>query len=447
MENTTEIKLRPYQDQFIFDDSYKYKFMKAGWATGKSLSLILACVRQCELYPDNLGVIYRKEAVDLRDSTIKQFEQLTGMVVDSKRDVTFPNKSVLMFRHKEDVFGTVQNMNLGFAGIEEHAELDNDDLFYLLFGRLRRANSGLKLFSVGNANGRNWVYKIRQSGIFDPQDNKKRLDLHISATTHDNSINLSPEFISSLEILKEKKPEFYNRFVLNSDEDNEITDLIINPKWIIPSIGKELFMVPPFKRIVSIDVARYGDDKTVFYALEGDKNGRIRTMAKETWEKKSTMETVGLALKFAKKNMEISSFAVDEIGVGGGVADRLEELEQIVLKVNSARKSDRPENFYNLRAEIYQTGSDLFENGFASLLKDDIELQEELGWAKYKQIKSNGVFQVEAKDDIKKRYGKSPDNADAFLQGVWAMPRIEVKNKMDKYYRDNREFRLNPMTV
>src|SRR5258705_12569303 len=89
------IELNPYQDKFIFDDKHKYKFMKAGWATGKSMSLILATVRQCELYPNNLGVIYRKEATDLRDSTIKQFDQLIGIKVDSQRNANFKNGSVI----------------------------------------------------------------------------------------------------------------------------------------------------------------------------------------------------------------------------------------------------------------------------------------------------------------------------------------------------------------
>lgn len=444
--NTSEkirrtINLNNYQDSFIFDDSFKYKFLKSGWATGKSLCLILAVIRQCEMYPNNLGVIYRKEATDLRDSTIKQFEELTGMRVDSSRNVEFGNKSCLMFRHKEDIFGTVQNINMGFAGIEEHAELDTDELFYLLFGRLRRENTGLRFFSVGNANGHNWVYKIKQNGVYDLEkdpERKHRLDLHLSATTYENAHNLPPEFISSLIVLKNSKPHFYNRFVMNSDEEADNADIIINPTDIYRAVGKELNTIPPYKRIVSIDVSRFGDDKTVCYAIENNE-----MLAKDEWEKKSTMETVGRAVLFAKKH-KITSFAIDEIGVGGGVADRLAELGNHVIYVNASERASGS-MYYNRRAEIYQKGADLFANGMVSILASDTDLIEQLSWAKYKTVKSNGVYQVEAKEDIKKRYKRSSDNADAFLNGLWALPQAKEIKQMDKYERSFLKIRNDRM--
>lgn len=432
----SEIKLLPYQDRFVFDDEHKYHFLKAGWATGKSMSLILACARQCELYPDNLGVIYRKEAVDLRDSTIRQFEQMTGIKVDSTRQAKFKNGSVLMFRHKEDIFGTVQNINLGFAGIEEHAEIESDDLFYLLFGRLRRKDTGLKIFSVGNACGHNWVYKIKMNGIY---DQGKRMDLHLSATTHENAENLPSEFIKSLETLKVKKPKYYDRFVMNSDNESDI-DVIIQPEWIQAATRRDLIPQVPIKRVVSIDVARYGDDKTIFYALENN-----IVIGREEHEKKSTMEVVGLAQLFARKHKNINTFAVDEIGVGAGVADRLQELEKKIIFVNSSKKSNQNDKYYNLRAEIYSYGAEILEAGRAEIQPDDQDLIEQLSWAKYKTIKSNGVYQVESKDDIKERYGRSPDNADCYLNGLWALQDGScIVKEQDKYARHRNEVVRGP---
>ena len=80
-------------------------------------------------------------------------------------------------------------------------------------------------------------------------------------------------------------------------------------------------------------------------------------------------------------------------------------------------------------------------------IADDEDLREQLCWAKYKTIKSNGIYLVESKDDIKKRYGRSPDHADSFLMGLWALPKVDIVNQRDKYYRDNRQREYNPMTV
>jgi len=115
--------------------------------------------------------------------------------------------------------------------------------------------------------------------------------------------------------------------------------------------------------------------------------------------------------------------------------------------VNSSRESHFKDRFYNLRAEIYQYGADELEAGRVQIQSDDVELQEQLSWAKYKAIKSSGVFQVEAKDDIKKRYGRSPDNADAFLAGLWAMKQANVVVKKDRWAPKEKAYHLNPATV
>ena len=65
-------------------------------------------------------------------------------------------------------------------------------------------------------------------------------------------------------------------------------------------------------------------------------------------------------------------------------------------------------------------------------MPNDSDLIEQLSWAKYKAINSNGLLQIEAKDDIKKRFGRSPDNADAFLNGLWALAYTQVVLQKDR---------------
>ena len=154
------VKLKPWQDKFVFSPK-RYPGMWSSWATGKSLSLIARAMVYTELIPDNLGIIFRKEFEDLRDSTLKDFELYTGLKVNSNRNVTLPNNSTIMFRHIEEL-NNIQNINLGWYAIEQADELANDKEFFLLFGRLRRAlkptqeflDLGLSLhtgFVIGNA--------------------------------------------------------------------------------------------------------------------------------------------------------------------------------------------------------------------------------------------------------------------------------------------------------
>lgn len=317
-----------------------------------------------------------------------------------------------MFRHLEEI-RNLQNINLGWFGIEQGEEMETDEQFFMLFGRLRRAGVPHWGGVIANTNGHNWIYRLWKLGEL------KEGDL-TEARTEDNAKNLPQDFIETLNQLKEKKPKIYSRFVLNSWEESDTTDLVIYPEWIEKATIKEINVKPPIRGIVSIDVARFGDDKTTFYAIENNK-----VVERMESEKEDTMRTVGRALIFAGKHA-INAFAVDEIGVGAGVVDRLKEIGREVIPVNSAKRSDYPEQYYNVRAEIYDYGAQMFQDGHVSIQKDDKELVDQLAWAKYKTIKSNGILQIEAKEDIKKRYGRSPDNADAFLNGLWALQKIQT---------------------
>ena len=417
-ENSVHLKLNLYQSRF-YESICRYPALVSGWGTGKTMTLIFKILKHCQQYPNNLSVIFRKEFTDLRDSTIKDFENYTGNKVSSSRDFTLPNGSAIMFRHTEEL-NNLQNINLGSFGIEQGDELDSDEQFFMLTGRLRRA--GMPHFGavIANTKGHNWIYKNWKCKML------KDSELY-EAVTFDNQDNLPRDYVSSLEILKTSKPKMYNRFVMNSWEDSDTTDIVIHPDWVQKAVDRIIFTEPPIRMVVSIAVARFGDDKTMFYAFEN-----YKVIGKEEHEKKDTMETTGLAQLFAKKHKDIQWFAVDEIGVGAGVADRLKELGKNVIMVNSAKRSNEPEKYYNLRSEIYAKGAEALEFGKVQIMPNDSDLIEQLSWAKYKAINSNGLLQIEAKDDIKKRFGRSPDNADAFLNGLWALAYTQVVLQKDR---------------
>ena len=407
------------QSRFILSKK-RYPAYVAAWGTGKTTAGIGRLMRLAD-YPNNLILVGRKEFTDLKDSTIKDFEDYTGLKVNSQREVELSNGTIIMFRHLEELHN-IQNINLGAFWIEQAEELENDGIFFKLHGRLRRDVPERSGFITANTNGHSWIYKLWKA-----QRDDADYDLY-EATSFDAAAHLPVDTLESWKKLEQKAPKVYKRFVLNSWDEADTADIIIQPEWVRAACARELSVVPPLRKVVSIDVSRYGDDKTVCYAIENNV-----WMGKDEWEKKSTMETVGRAVLFAQKH-KISSFAVDEIGVGSGVADRLEELEFDVVRVNASEK-DPLLPYYNRRAEIHVYAADLFENGQVQLDESDHDLIEQLSWAKYRTIKSNGVYQVEAKDDIKERYLRSPDNSDAFMNGLWALNRVKNVEKRDRYQK------------
>src|SRR3990172_5691644 len=119
-----EIRLKTFQDAFIFSQS-RYPAFIGAWATGKSMCGIMRGMKLSEDYPNNLGVIFRREFRDLEDSTCRDFENYTKLKIDSHREVRV-GSSVIMFRHLEEL-NNIQNLNLGWFWIEQAEELDSDE--------------------------------------------------------------------------------------------------------------------------------------------------------------------------------------------------------------------------------------------------------------------------------------------------------------------------------
>lgn len=412
------------QSRFILSKK-RYPAYVAAWGTGKTTAGIGRLMRLAE-YPNNLILVGRKEFTDLKDSTIKDFEDYTGLKVNSQREVVLSNGTVIMFRHLEELHN-IQNINLGAFWIEQAEELETDGIFFKLHGRLRRNVEERSGFITANTNGHNWIYKLWKA-----QHDDADYDLY-EATSFDAAAHLPADTLESWKKLEAKAPKVYARFVMNSWDEADTQDIIIQPEWVRAAMKRELNVTYPLRKIASVDVSRYGDDKTVIYGIENNVQ-----IGKETWEKKNTMETVGRSVLFAKKH-GIEAFAVDEIGVGSGVADRLAEMGYQVIFVNASERAAGA-GYYNRRAEIHQKGAELFQEGLVQIDPTDLDLAEQLSWAKYKTIKSNGAYQVEAKDDIKARYGRSPDESDAFLNGLWALPQVKIVEKRDKYARNRETF-------
>jgi hypothetical protein len=165
---------------------------------------------------------------------------------------------------------------------------------------------------------------------------------------------------------------------------------------------------PKLPVYVGVDVARFGDDKTVIVVRQGD-----NVLSMKDYSKRSTMETAGYVQLIINsyKNKEIV-VNVDESGLGGGVVDRLEELntvQNVVINgVNNGSKSSN-DGFVNLGCELWWN---MRENIKDWGIPDDEELVGQLSTRKYK-MSSGGKIMLERKEQMKERGLASPDKADA----------------------------------
>ena len=177
--------------------------------------------------------------------------------------------------------------------------------------------------------------------------------------------------------------------------------------------------------IIGIDVARFGDDKSVFCF----RRGRLCSEFK-CFDKFDNVAVANQATHYIREYKPARVF-IDAGGVGGGVVDILNDrgFKKIVRAVMFGAKALADDRYHNRRAEMWDELRQWLQSVPAVKIPADENLCTELA-AVNKKYDSRGRLQLEEKDEIKRRLGRSPDMADA-LALTFAEP---VYDRGENYY-------------
>jgi hypothetical protein len=238
---------------------------------------------------------------------------------------------------------------------------------------------------------------------------------------------------------------YANRVLGNFANDDE--DGVIPLTWIEAAVerwrewrdaGGISPLAPP---VIGVDVGG-GGDKTVICRRRGDVVEFL-----ERHDTPDTMTVVGHALQYAAEPGALT--VIDAIGIGAGAASRMREQSCSVDPFNASHRSVRKDRagafgFLNRRAEAWWNLRELLDPAFGPTLAlpDDDELIGDLSAPRWAP-NSGGKIQIEAKPEVRKRLGRSPDAGDAVvmaccgLSGTWA--RSQGAGPVQRVYR-NAEF-------
>lgn len=422
--------------------------MVASIGTGKTFMFLLKIWQYCEQYPNSLALVVRKEYTDLKDSTIKDFETYFGVTVGSDKDYKFSNGSIIMFRHGGEM-NVLKNINLSIAGIEQAEEFDNDDVFVFIDDRLRRQNGPYRqLVIIANAKGHNWIWRTFINAAIDVKVidgptgqivRSSKRTMHVLGEAVDvgyfcveanmfaNIKNLPKDFVASKMAMQETAPGHYMQYVMNNHEEVEADDLLFlhediynAPKVVIPSQNRSI------KRVMGVDVARFGNDETVFSIIEQKDLYHWEQILLERFKKKDTVWTSGYVMELEKKfHLDVS--VVDDIGVGGGVTDNLRNNHNRVLPfiANGKVSASKVNSYLDCNDEGFLMMNDLLRHGWLKLLMD-VEQAEQLMSIRYTFKRLNGrelVKHILSKEEMRTKYKeiKSPDIAKALMMAVWGI--------------------------
>ena len=162
--------------------------------------------------------------------------------------------------------------------------------------------------------------------------------------------------------------------------------------------------------VIGLDIARAGSDKTVFCLRKG------RWVM--TFDVIKGYDTVEVADKLTNYITELhpARAFLDLGNSGAGVYDIMKArgFAGIVKGVNFGGKAIQPDRYKNKRAEMYATANEWIKQELPVQLPNDDLLFEEL--TTIERVKVAGdTLQLEDKELFKKRIGRSPDRADAFV--------------------------------
>jgi len=304
-----------------------------------------------------------------------------------------------------------------------------DDKVYEQIESILTGEIGL-LIEIGNP--------LRTSGQFarDIGDKKNNIVIELSCLDNPNYIQKKTVVpgLASYEWVEDKRkkwgvddPRWIAR-VLGKIPDVSI-DNIFSPA-LIEKIKKAETRDTVVRRGTAIDVARFGDDETVHYA---GTNGMV-----EVQDIYAGLSTTATASRGVIVNSKVKGnfIIVDGDGVGGGTVDTLEDMdlpgiEIIEIHSSSSDDSIKAEGYENLRAKMWFVAKKRAEEGRASI-PDDQMLIDELLEVKF-FINKKGKIQIELKEDIKERLGRSPNRADAWVYLQYGFENADVIKKTDKY--------------
>jgi hypothetical protein len=212
-------------------------------------------------------------------------------------------------------------------------------------------------------------------------------------------------------------PEPLRSALLNGDWNATMIDdayQVIPRAWVRAAMDRwiDLRLRPD---VIGCDVARGGDDQTVKAPRNGNWFARL-----EKYPGRTTPDGQSVVALLAGN----ATVNIDVIGIGASAYDVGREHGLTMIPINfgaGSRAKDKSGtlHFVNKRAECYWSFREALDpasnNDIA--LPPDPELEADLCAPRW-SAQSNGI-KIEAKEDIKKRIGRSPDCADSVVL-AWA---------------------------
>ena len=384
---------------------------------GKSRTTALAVLTRAATFPEKWAIVAgnakkAKIVMNYINAHIFDNEFTSGRFRMEKNDSAEAirrnrNKSHISFDVGNGLMGEVYIVGakeaIGHGApniVEDEASLIPDNDHSLVMRMLGDKTDGNFLFKIGNPFFRNHFLK----SSLDPAYQQIIVDCYKGLE----------EGRITREIIEENRP--YSFFKVLYECQFPSAEAVDEQGWSYLLVDADIVAaqartLEPFgRRRLGVDVARGGRNYNV-WVLRGENFAEVLRKDLDN----DLMSVAGKTAEFAERHgVDRGDIAIDDVGVGGGVTDRLRELGYNPIAVKEGARASEPEEYANLKAELYAG-----REGVANWIRRGAFLVPHAGWEELTRIRfkkdSGRKTKIESKEDMRKRGEESPDVADALM--------------------------------
>lgn len=417
---TTEIELyyepRPLWNDVIHPALERYRFavIVAHRRYGKTVGMVNELIRKavnCDKPSPQYVYLapFRNQAKRIAWNYLKHYTaQIPQMKVnESELYVEFPSQvkdrvGARIYLMGADNPNALRGMYFDGIVLDEYAQHPAN-----LWGEVLRssiAERGGFAYIIGTPRGQNQFYETYQKAVNNPE--------WFTCVYRVDETNVLPE--AEVESMKRDMTDIEIRQELYCDFTASSGNVVIPIDVVTEAahrkiIGSDVRYEPI---VMGVDVARYGGDRSVIFWRQGRLlNEPVICIGLDN------MEVAARAASVIAKIKPCTVFI--DAGQGTGVIDRLRALGfQGIIEVPFGSKAQDDRRYENIRAEMYFKARDWLMSGGA--IPNNTDLKAELTATEYKFSRA-GRIMLEPKEETKKKIGKSPDLADAFVL-TFALP-------------------------
>jgi hypothetical protein len=401
----------------------RYILMGGAVRGGKTYWLCNEAIQLSLDHPGNRGYLCRNEFTAFKRSTWLTFQRFLIPDLIRRHHMTdsfieLINGSVIYYGglgSGDTGFNRLKSTEWGWVAIDQVEEA-SEDVWNMLLTRMAHTlpngdRPRYKILATANP----WPGWVRDRFVQQTLPNHR----FVQSLPSDNPY-LPPGYE---EELREQLPPELVKALLEGD-----WDVVRGANFLIPYPGivaaqdRELTEDYSLGLTFGVDVARFGDDKTVVAARRGQK-----ILWLEEWIKKDLVETTDMITALMRRFLP-DHVVVDAVGVGAGVYDNLVHYEEWgEIETPDGLEPYRPKftayeagtaarntlRFANRKAEDFLGLAQRFEDGEIDIPPDQ-ELRTQLSAIKY-DVNTKNQLKIESKEEMKRRGMKSPDKAEAVL--------------------------------